>query len=228
MTPQSRRQVVRLLETFAAGGVGLFDLGALDHDTERMHPVDDWGVDGVLRSLGWLAARNASGRSIFVRPARSLDISRWILVDDLDRPAVERLWREARPSAVVETSPGNHQAWLCCDRGWPAEARLRLSRHLAQRFGGDPGAVGAGQFGRMPGTVNRKPARVGPDGRGHWATLKHAVLHPLPLVPPPADPASQPKSAGPRRAGSPGGPGGRSRSEMDYALACRILEAGKS
>src|SRR5688572_2388542 len=68
-----------------------------------------WDRETLLRSIPWLRLQNMSGRNIYIRPKGEHDLS---LVDDL-KPEALACMRAAgfRPAAVVETSPGNFQAW---------------------------------------------------------------------------------------------------------------------
>src|SRR5262249_7619613 len=79
--------------------------------------------------------------------------------DDLDRETVDRLHTEGfSPSALVETSPGNFQAWL--KHSQPLEGRLATlaARILADRFDADPSAAGWMRYGRLPGLTIESPA----------------------------------------------------------------------
>ena len=60
------------------------------------------------------------------------------------------------PAVVVETSPGNFQAWLKHPRQLPREMSTLAARKLAEEFGGDKGAADWRHFGRLSGLTNRK------------------------------------------------------------------------
>jgi hypothetical protein len=62
------------------------------------------------------------------------------------------------PAAVIETSPGNFQAWLKHPEQLSKELGTAAARKLAERFGGDPGAADWRHFGRLAGFTNRKRA----------------------------------------------------------------------
>src|SRR6202521_3062833 len=69
-----------------------------------------WDTGTLLRSVSWLRMKNAEGRNIYIRPAGEHSLS---LIDDASIQAIERLKSEGfRPAVVLETSPGNFQAWL--------------------------------------------------------------------------------------------------------------------
>jgi hypothetical protein len=63
------------------------------------------------------------------------------------------------PAAVVETSPGNLQAWLKHGETLHEAASTRAAQLLAERFGGDPGSADWRHFGRLAGFTNPKPNR---------------------------------------------------------------------
>jgi hypothetical protein len=60
------------------------------------------------------------------------------------------------PAAVIETSPGNFQAWLKHPEQLPKELGTAAARALAEKFGGDRGAADWRHFGRLAGFTNRK------------------------------------------------------------------------
>jgi hypothetical protein len=145
-----------------------FELGVFDPTAERAGEVvgsmllRQVSKDQLVRSLGWLAHRNASGHHIYVRPAAPHALS---LVDDLTRDDIRRMIAEGfEPSVVVETSPGNFQAWV--HHGERLEPRLStaVARRLAERFGGDAASADFRHFGRLAGYTNRKPKHRRDDG----------------------------------------------------------------
>lgn len=136
-----------------------------------------WTAEQLLepKNVRWMQQRNANGGGIYIRPMDR----RITLLDDLTVDQVARL--EARnfaPAVVLETSGGNHQAWIRLlppDAPEPSrEVATRASRSLSKAFGGDPAAVGAERFGRLPGFVNRKP-KHDRRGKGPWVTLRAAT-----------------------------------------------------
>ena len=71
---------------------------------------EGWGAKQVLKSLLWLRRENLNRGHIYVRPAGAHGLS---LVDDLKAATLVRMKADGfAPAAVVETSPGNFQAWL--------------------------------------------------------------------------------------------------------------------
>jgi hypothetical protein len=126
----------------------------------------------LARSAGWLRAMNAGRHHVYGRP---LD-ERHVLVDDLDVDGLALLQAAHRAAAVVETSPGCHQAWVTLSSGpVPPLLAAAAARQLARDLGGDPGAASASQVGRLPGLANRKGLHERRDGSYPWARLRHAA-----------------------------------------------------
>jgi hypothetical protein len=121
-----------------------------------------WDRETLVQSLFWLRWENSQGRNIFIRPAGEHHLS---LVDDLAFAAIRRMKLEGfAPAAVVETSPGNFQAWLNHGQMLERAVSTRAARAFAQRFGGDPGAADWRHFGRLAGFTNQKSSRRQDNG----------------------------------------------------------------
>ena len=71
-----------------------------------------------------------------------------------------------QPRAIVETSPGNYQAWLTLPNACSPQEALLVAKALTECFHADLGSVKPEQQGRPPGTVNVK------DGKGCVAFLR--------------------------------------------------------
>ena len=142
-----------------AMGVTLFEVGLFKPDDQRgdkeaaMIPRT-WDVESLVRSIPWMRLQNLQGRNIYVRPKGEHDLS---LVDDLKPDAVHRMAANGfNPAVLVETSPGNFQAWLKHPKTLSKEVSTAAARALAGRFGGDRGAADWRHFGRLAGFTNRK------------------------------------------------------------------------
>lgn len=227
MTPASVRQVRALLDLW---NTGLYDIGALDHAGGRMSYREDWSRGQVLHARGWIAARNAGGSSIYARPARSLGRHPWVFVDALDSGACRRIEHGHPPAALVETHPGRWQAWVRLEAALGAEGRTAAGRRLAREYAGEPGTVGGHPFGRLPGTTNRTPGLELANGKAPFAKL--AGVYPqrsiqLPGIdvrdPPAPEPTAQAAGGGVRC-----GRGRRDQPAIDFAIACRLAEAGQT
>lgn len=136
-------------------------------------------ADEVIRLLPRLARENAAGAAIYVRPWLTFGSGNEqphcgvVLVDDLTGDAVAAMAADGLlPAAVVETSPGNHQAWMILPTDGLTNAVARaVARLLAERYNGDPKAVAASQPGRLPGLTNRKEKHRKGDGSFPYCRL---------------------------------------------------------
>lgn len=120
-----------------------------------LSPVD------IAASLEGAAAANARGANIFVRVREASGHPGVLILDDLDATALQRMCDTGwSPTAVVETSPENYQAWA---RLVPVGATMSrdiataVLRRLVPMFGSDARAMSPVQPGRLPGFTNRKP-----------------------------------------------------------------------
>src|SRR5215472_5456845 len=128
-----------------------------------------WDRETLLRSVSWLCYQNSQGRNVYVRPNGEHHLS---LVDDLTVEAVQRMKAEGfTPAIVVETSPGNFQAWLNHGQVLPKHISTLAARSLAERFGGDKGAADWRHFGRLAGFTNRKDRYCSDNGRFPFVRL---------------------------------------------------------
>jgi len=145
----------------AAMGVRLFEVGLYKADTgaeEAPMIPRVWDAEATLRSVPWLRLQNLNGRNIYIRPKGEHDLS---LVDDLTRDALSAMKGTGlNPALIVETSPGNYQAWLRHSEQLGKEVSTAAARALAEKFGGDRGAADWRHFGRLAGFTNRKAKYV--------------------------------------------------------------------
>lgn len=152
----------------------LFEVGVFDAVAQRMH-LRTWDTAGILKSLPWLKHQNANGRNIYIRPHGEHSMS---LVDDLTKQAVTRMKVDGyQPAAVIETSPGNYQAWLHHGQVLPKDVSTEAARDLAKRYGGDLKSTDWRHFGRLAGFTNRKPKYQDLNGRYPFCTLIEATGH---------------------------------------------------
>ena len=226
MHPASWRQISLMLDLFGhTPEVTAFDLGCLHHETERMSFRNTWTAAQVRRAFGWLAARNASGSSCFIRPARTIAETHWVLVDGMTVAALDRLTAAHAPSMVIQTVD-SFQAWLRLEVAVDASIRLDVVRFLTRELGGESATIDRAQFGRLPGTTDRTPSRVR-DGRASFVVLRSASR--TAVTPIPADVT---RTAGQRKGGGEDDEAKRGKddiatsSDRDFAIACRLLENG--
>jgi len=97
------------------------------------------------------------------------------LVDDLKADTFVRMKADGfAPAAVVETSPGNFQAWLKHGEVLDEMTSTRAAKLFAERYGGDPGSADWRHFGRLAGFTNPKPSRRLASGLQPFARLLSA------------------------------------------------------
>lgn len=126
------------------------------------------------------AGANLRGAAIYMRvaPTSPDEHPGLIMLDDLNERAVSQLDDERlRPRLVVQTSPGNFQAWIALlPAGLTIDHATTLTavRYLATKFGADPRAVSPRQPGRLPGFTNRKSRHRQPNGQFPFVTITSA------------------------------------------------------
>jgi len=149
--PTDKTAVATQLQV-AAMASDLFEIGLYNPDAGPTNSVmisRVWEVETILKSVSWLRHQNRAGRNIYIRPKGEHDLS---LVDDLTKDALLSM-KEAgfNPALIVETSPGNYQAWLKHTQQLSKEVSTAAARKLAEKFGGDRGAADWRHFGRLAG-----------------------------------------------------------------------------
>ena len=132
--------------------VGLFKQAGPGGEPDMLTRI--WGVDALVQSIPWLSFQNSRGRNIYIRPNGEHHLS---LVDDLTWSGVKQMKESGfQPAVLVETSPGNFQAWLNHRQVLGHELSSAVAKRLAARFGGDVKAAAWRQYGRLAGFTNRK------------------------------------------------------------------------
>ena len=159
------------MDQLEAMGAATFDIGVKRFDGPMLLR-EGWGVRQVLKSLLWLRRENLNRGHIYVRPAGLHGLS---LVDDLKTDALAQMKAEGfEPAVVVETSPGNLQAWLKHGAPLDEATSTRAAQLLAAHFGGDPGSADWRHFGRLAGFTNPKPNRRLASGLQPFSRLLEA------------------------------------------------------
>jgi hypothetical protein len=152
-------------------GATSFDVGVKRFDG-TMILREGWGAKQVLKALLWLRRENLNQGHVYIRPASLHGLS---LVDDLTAAAIQRMKAEGfAPAAVVESSPGNFQAWLKHGQMLTEALSTRAAKQLAERYGGDLGSADWRHFGRLAGFTNPKPNRRLASGLQPFARLLEA------------------------------------------------------
>src|SRR6202171_25934 len=131
-----------------------------------------WDFETLLRSVSWLRLKNLEGRNIYVRPSGEHALS---LIDDASEQGIELMKSEGfAPAVVLESSPGNFQAWLHHGQILPKPLSTFAARLLSSRFGGDPSSADWRHYGRLAGFTNRKDKYRRADGTFPYVRLREA------------------------------------------------------
>jgi len=157
----------------AGMGAQRYDVGAYDRPSDEMLLRREWTPAQVETAVPWLKRMNAQGRDIYIRPSGSSGL---YLIDDVPAATVERMRAEGyTPAVVVETSPGNLQAWVrVSDTPLSKEEGTAVARELAERYGGDLSSANWRHMGRLAGFSNQKKEHTQPNGRHPYARLHDA------------------------------------------------------
>src|SRR5712692_501676 len=157
-----------------AMGAKTFEIGLFDPTAAQGSMLPRvWDLDTLLRSVSWLRLRNSEGRNIYIRPSGEHSLS---LIDDAGVQAIDHLKSEGfAPAVVLETSPGNFQAWLHHGQILPKHLSTFAARLLASRFGGDPASADWRHYGRLAGFTNRKDKYRRTDGTFPYVRLHEAT-----------------------------------------------------
>jgi len=186
MTPQARRTTGIVARQLAAMGSDSFAIGLREEATGRMLPARIWTLAEITdpRIIAWLMYMNTGSRPlqppspwhVYIQPAgeeRNLT-----LIDDIDATAVAAMRTGGfEPALLVETSPGNFQAWLKHDRWLTPPIASLLARKLATRFGGDLSSAASSHYGRLASFTNPKPPYRDARGRFPFVRLVEARGH---------------------------------------------------
>lgn len=161
----------------AAMGVARFEVGVRESATGKMLNKN-WSASELVNALPWLKRMNAKGNDVYIRPAGGHGL---VLVDDLKPQALERMKAEGfAPAAIIETSPGNYQAWVkLSDKPLSADVRRIAARELTKRYGGDMNSADSRHYGRLAGFTNRKP-KYERDGRQPYVLAHQCTGHVAP------------------------------------------------
>jgi hypothetical protein len=140
----------KMLDTFASVGVTHFDLTHIDIDGEKRGFRPQQSVAQLKNSLPKLfPGAEARRNNIIIRPHSGK--VQLVQLDDLDQAALSRVGDAA--FLTLQTSPGNHQAWIAVSGlDSPTDAK-DFARRLRKGAGADPTASGAT---RVAGTTNYK------------------------------------------------------------------------
>ncbi len=148
MTQQD--EAFRMLDTFASVGATHFDLTHLNIDGEKRGFRPQQTLPQLKNSLPRLfPGATERQNNIIVRPHS--DTAQLIQLDDLKADALARLHDVA--FLTLQTSPGNHQAWVAVSDLKKGEETKDFARRLRKGAEADLSASGAT---RIAGTANYK------------------------------------------------------------------------
>jgi DNA primase RepB-like protein len=146
----NQEEAFRMLDTFASVGATHFDLTHLNLDGEKRGFRPQQTLAQLKNSLPRLfPGATERQNNIIVRPHS--DTAQLIQLDDLKADALDRLHDVA--FLTLQTSPGNHQAWVAVSDLKKGEETKDFARRLRKGVGADPSASGAT---RIAGTTNYK------------------------------------------------------------------------
>ena len=159
----------------------LYLIRLIHHQTRRAFPGERlWTAAQLthLSTLRFLRARNREGCDIYVQPYAENCNPGYILVDlDHSGPQVVETMRADGwvPCVVLQTSPGNLQAWMHVSTT-PLEPALAsaIGKQLARRYGGDLASTDWRHLGRLAGFTNQKPQRRNSGGHAPWVKVLSA------------------------------------------------------
>jgi hypothetical protein len=143
MPQQQPDEALRMLDTFAS-------VGATHFDGEKRGFRPEQSLAQVKNSMPKLFPGAAARQNnIIVRPLSKT--VHFVQLDDLDAAGLGRVGEAA--FLTLETSPGNHQAWVAVSGLTTPEETKDFSRRLRKGAGADQSASGAT---RVAGTANYK------------------------------------------------------------------------
>jgi hypothetical protein len=150
MVQQQLDEALRMLDTFASVGATHFDLTHTDIDGEKRGFRPEQSLAQVKNSMPKLFPGAAARQNnIIIRPlSRTVH---FVQLDDLDAAKLSRVGEAA--FLTLETSPGNHQAWVAVSGLTTPEEAKDFARRLRKGAGADHSASGAT---RVAGTANYK------------------------------------------------------------------------
>lgn len=159
----------------------LYLVRLIHHATRRAFPGERlWTANQLFQpaTLRFLRARNREGCDVYIQPYAENRNPGYVLVDlDRSRPPIIQTMRAEglAPCVVLQTSPGNLQAWLQVSTTLlePAVASA-VGRQLAQRYGGDRASTDWRHLGRLAGFTNQKPQRRNRHGHAPWVKVLYA------------------------------------------------------
>jgi hypothetical protein len=154
----------------------------IHHYTRRAFPGERLWTAAELThraTVRFLRIRNREGCDVYLQPFAADHNAGYVLLDlDHAEPAVLETMRANghEPCVVLQTSPGNLQAWVRVSPT-PLEPAVAtaIARQLAHTYGGDLGSADWRHLGRLAGFTNQKPRRRLLSGRAPWVRVVHTM-----------------------------------------------------
>lgn len=159
----------------------LYLVRLIHNQTRRAFPGERlWTAVQLIHpaTLRFLRVRNREGCDVYIQPYAENRNPGYILVDlDHTGPQVVETMRAdgLAPCVVLQTSPGNLQAWMHLSTT-PLEPAVAsaIGKQLAQRYGGDLASTDWRHLGRLAGFTNQKPQRCNGSGHAPWVKVLYA------------------------------------------------------
>ncbi len=159
----------------------LYLIRLIHHPTKRAFPGERlWTADQLSHpvTVRFLRVRNREGCDVYIQPYATKRNPGYILVDlDHASPAMVESMRAVGhdPCVVLQTSPGNLQAWVQVSVA-PIEPAVAtwIGKRLADLYGGDTASTDWRHLGRLAGFTNQKPQRRNWRGHSPWVKVMYA------------------------------------------------------
>ena len=159
----------------------LYLVRLIHNQTRRAFPGERlWTAAQLIHpaTLRFLRVRNREGCDVYLQPYTENRNPGYILVDlDHCGPQVIEVMRAdgLAPCLVLQTSPGNLQAWLHVS-STPLEPAVATSigKQLARHYAGDLASTDWRHLGRLAGFTNQKPQRHNQRGHAPWVKVLYA------------------------------------------------------
>jgi hypothetical protein len=184
-----------------------------------------YSPEQLIKATGFLRRQNALGYDVYARPVGY----QYVLLDDLTRLSLNDL-ATVKPCVLLETSPGNYQAWLIlADLPPNRDTAKAICQQLAHQYGADPASAEPDHVGRLPGFTNRKAKHQLTSGHYPFVILRrceHRFSTFYPCGGAVLQNSLPPKQYTPSPHRQPAV--GESTSEQDFGVACGLLRMGKT
>ncbi len=159
----------------------LYLVRLIHSQTRRAFPGERlWTAAQLIHpaTIRFLRIRNREGCDVYLHLYAEKHNPGFILVDlDHTDPAIVTSMRAAghEPCVVLQTSPGNLQAWVqVSSTPIAAAVASQIGKQLAHLYGGDRASTDWRHLGRLAGFTNQKPLRRNWRGYSPWVRVLHA------------------------------------------------------